>query len=206
MTRLRRSSVALLLTALLVGGAAPALAHDELIGSDPEDGTTLEAPDEIVLTFSGRIGQLGAQVAVTDPDGRPVAEGQPEVDGVEVTQDLLDDLVPGDYAVVWRVTSEDGHPIAGELGFTVEEGEEPAGETGGDAAATPTDDPAEDASATPDEADATADANPDGADVTADAEGAEPSGGLPAWAWILVVLGAGGVVALLARTWSRGRP
>ena len=47
MTRARRSSVALLLTALLVVPVGTATAHDQLIGTDPEDGSAVEAPDDI---------------------------------------------------------------------------------------------------------------------------------------------------------------
>lgn len=139
MTRARSSSVALLLTAALaslltaalttvavLAPATTASAHDQLTGTDPEDGATVEAPDTVELTFSGAIGDLGAQVAVTDADGRSVVEGPPQVAGTVVEQDLAEDLAAGDYAVVWRVTSQDGHPISGEFFFSVEAEEDDA--------------------------------------------------------------------------------
>ena len=212
MTRARRSSVALLLTALLVVvPVGTATAHDQLIGTDPEDGSAVEAPDDIRLTFSGAIGDLGAQVAVTDAAGRSVVEGDPQVDGAVVEQDLVDDLAGGDYAVVWRVTSEDGHPISGELGFTVVEDEDEDEDDSDEAteASTPDDATGSDddatESATSAAADATATGSTDDADVTAGPDEAVGAGGLPVWAWALVALGAVGVLGLLARTWSRGR-
>lgn len=226
MTRARRSFAALLAAALLVMPAGAASAHDRLLGSDPEDGSTGGPPEEIVLTFSAAVGELGAQMAVTDGEGRSVVDGDPEVDGVEVTQDLVDDLSEGDYEVVWRVTSEDGHPISGALGFTVEGTAGSADDTGdgsddstsdasddgsGDSPEDSTDDAPEDRpeDATGDSSgDSSAEAaapGPDDADVTAGPASADGSGGLPAWGWAVVALAAVGLLGLLGRTWSRGR-
>lgn len=212
MTRARRSSVALLLTAVLalsltaaltsvavVVPATTASAHDQLIGNEPEDGATVEAPDSVELTFSGAIGDLGTQVAVTGPDGRSVVEGDPQVDGAVVEQDLVDDLPAGDYAVVWRVTSEDGHPISGDFSFSVEE------DAGGAAAPATEEASTGTADGTADDTAETADDTADDADVTADPVEAQGEGGLPVWAWVVIALAALGLAGLLARTWTRGR-
>lgn len=192
-SRARRAVVALLSAVVLLSPAVTASAHDQLVGSEPEDGASGQAPDEIVLTFSGAIGDLGAQMAVTDGAGTSVVDGEIEVDGEEVTQDLVDDLSPGDYRVVWRVTSEDGHPISGQFAFTVE----------GDTTTTDTTTDTASGAAT-DDSTGTAPEQTD-ADVTADADPTDGAAGLPVWAWVLVVLGAAGLLGLLARTWARGR-
>lgn len=196
-----------LLTVLLVAPGGVARAHDELIGSDPEDGAALDAaPEAVTLTFSGPISDLGAQVVLEDASGGALTEGEPRVDGTQVVQDLAD-LGTGDYTVLWRVTSSDGHPISGELSFTVTAEEEPAEETADE----PTTD-ATSAAATAEEtsaaatAEETADPTPDTItqDSTSDAV-RNGDGGLPVWAWVVLGAVALGVVALLARTWSRGR-
>jgi copper resistance protein C len=205
MTRARCSFVALLLTALLVVPAGPASAHDQLIGSDPEDGSTVGAPDSIELTFSGAIGDLGAQVAVTDAAGRSVVEGDPDVQGAVVEQDLVEDLAAGAYAVVWRVTSEDGHPISGEFAFTVEAGEDSATDEATSGASGTSEEATTDATPAATDGAATDGAATDGADVTADPAEAQGEAGLPVWAWVVMGLAAAGLLGLLARTWARGR-
>ncbi|GAA4867838.1 hypothetical protein GCM10025788_01140 [Serinicoccus chungangensis] len=213
-----RRSTALLAALALVALPLPAQAHDELTGSDPEDGATVEAGelDELTLTFSGAVAEVGAAVSVTDPDGGSALDGEPEVEGTEVTQDLVDDLADGDYAVAWRVTSEDGHPISGEFGFTVTGGDEEDTEEASPAP-TPSEEPQEETSeeaeptesSTGQEADETTPEQTDDAaseDATsADSATTGASSGLPVWAWVLLAAGGVGVLALMAATWQRGR-
>src|SRR5690606_12939415 len=94
-------------TAVSVGLAPPAAAHDRLVSADPEDGATLdEPPGVITLTFSAELLAAGAQVGVGTPDGDVAAEVV--VDGEVVTATLPDGLPAGDYDVRWRVVSSDG--------------------------------------------------------------------------------------------------
>jgi hypothetical protein len=197
-SRLLRVVLMALLTVLLVTPGGAAWAHDELIGSDPEDGATLDgAPGAITLTFSGPISDLGVQVVLQDSSGGALTEGGPRVEGTEVEQDLAD-LGPGSYTVLWRVTSSDGHPISGDLTFTVAgAGDEPAEETTAGTIAA-----AEESSAPATEDGATADTITE--DSTSDAV-REGGGGLPVWVWVVLGAVVLGLVALLARTWARGR-
>lgn len=109
---------------LLVAG--PASAHDQLLSSDPKDGATLdEHPTSIALTFSAAPLDTGIEVALVGPDG-VTAKGQDiQVDDKVVTAQLADDLPAGRYDVAWHVVSSDGHPIDGELSYTVEAAAEP---------------------------------------------------------------------------------
>ncbi|SOC57241.1 copper resistance CopC family protein [Ornithinimicrobium cerasi] len=208
MSRLLRVAVLALLSLFLLAPPA-AQAHDELIASDPQDGATLDdAPDEVVLTFSGRISELGAQVVLEDATGASLVEGGPLVDGEEVEQDLAD-LAAGAYTVLWRVTSEDGHPISGQLSFTVTEDDDdsPDGTSSG-APATATEEgttaatpPPTSAAATPEP---TTSATPAPATGTT-SESLDDGAGLPVWAWVVLALGVLGLLALLGRTWARGR-
>lgn len=110
--------VALLLSFGLV--AAPASAHDALVASTPADGETLTTvPTELTLSYSAEIAQIGADVVVTDPAGTVVSQPL-TVAGTDVVVPLATDLAPGVYAVAWRVTSSDGHPIDGTLAFTLD--------------------------------------------------------------------------------------
>lgn len=127
---------ALCLTFFVMGGPMSAHAHNVLVGSDPEDGASLDsAPQELTLTYNDTVLDLGAEVVVEGPSGN-AAEGEPQVDGKTVTQPLADNLAGGTYDVTWRVTSADGHPISGTQSFTV------AGGSNGAAAAGTADDTA----------------------------------------------------------------
>lgn len=116
------------LAVVLVGPVGAASAHDELVATDPAAGAVLtEAPDTLTLSFSAELlPEPGAtEVRVTDAGGTTLAEGAPVISGTTVTQALLPGA--GDYSVLWRVVSSDGHPISGEYSFTVDAPEpEPA--------------------------------------------------------------------------------
>lgn len=114
------AAVGALAAGLVVVGAPAASAHDRLVSSDPESGTVLDAvPAEAVLTFSSDVQELGTVLELQGADGSSVA-GETLVDGRDVTLPLPADLPSGDYAVVYRVTSSDGHPISGEVPFSVD--------------------------------------------------------------------------------------
>lgn len=105
---------------------APASAHDQLLSVTPEANSNLtEAPEEIVLNFSGEIMDLdGAnQVRIVDADGNSLTDGEPEVQGTTLTQKLVqDDSQHDTYTVSWRVVSSDGHPIQDSFTYTIGDG------------------------------------------------------------------------------------
>ncbi|MBO0979757.1 copper resistance CopC family protein [Microbacterium sp. SD291] len=114
---------AALLTALLVLFAPlSASAHDALTGSSPADGSTVDTlPSELTLTFSAKLigGEGATEVVVTDAAGATMTDGAATVDGAIVTQPLVAEAEAGEYHVIWKVVSSDGHPTSGEFSFTV---------------------------------------------------------------------------------------
>lgn len=105
-----------------VATAAPARAHDALVGATPGDGDHVDAlPSQVVLKFSEEALEVGTAVRVEGPDG-DVTDGDVEVSGATVRQGVDGAGTPGTYTVVWRVTSADGHPVSGTFDFTVDEG------------------------------------------------------------------------------------
>lgn len=135
----RRAPALLALCALWVLLACvPALAHSRLLEASPSEGETLSSPPERVrLTFNEPVEAEFDPVEVYDArdrrvdlDDARVASGDPKTVVVG-----LEDLSPGTYTVEWRVSSADGHPIAGSYRFTVRGGEttgaSPAEEDGG---------------------------------------------------------------------------
>jgi methionine-rich copper-binding protein CopC len=107
----------------LLATAAPASAHDQLISSDPAAGSVLEsAPEQITLTYSDDLLDLGATVIVADADGHDWAAAEPVLDGTQVQVPLDAEMPDAGYEVRWRVVSADGHPISGVVGFVVGDG------------------------------------------------------------------------------------
>lgn len=107
------------LAVLLVGPAGPASAHATLIGSDPVEGAVLDAaPDRIRLTFDEAVAAVPDGAQVFDAEGAPVAASAAAT-GKELAVSLPERVGPGTYVVVWRVVSEDGHPVSGSLTFSV---------------------------------------------------------------------------------------
>ncbi|HEX6210792.1 MAG TPA: copper resistance CopC family protein [Methylomirabilota bacterium] len=116
---------------LLAGGLTLlptlALAHTELIASDPADGSTVsDAPDEVVLTFAGEVDEE-ATFTVFDPDGDEVGSGglDLEVADRNVLRGQLEVATSGEYTVVWSVTGDDGHEVEGEVTFTYDPENQP---------------------------------------------------------------------------------
>lgn len=127
---------ALIFTAALAMTAPSASAHDTLVDSSPTADSTVDTlPGELVLTFSAELidGDGTTAVEVTGPDDLTAHAGAPVVDGVFVRVPLIAEAPAGDYHVIWRVVSSDGHPISGEFSFatttsTIVESPEPSPE------------------------------------------------------------------------------
>jgi len=107
---------------LVLIGTTPASAHAALTSSDPADGATVAADLERVnLTFNEAplAGlEAGLRVEVRDDGGTDESSGAVAVEGTSMSKAVS--LSPGAHTVVWRYVSPDGHPIEGQLAFTVE--------------------------------------------------------------------------------------
>jgi methionine-rich copper-binding protein CopC len=114
------AAVAAALALLLGPGVTAAWAHDGLVASVPAaDATVPMPPAEVRLEFGSAPQPLGTQVLVRGAYGVPVSQGDAQRNGSTVTRALAEGLPAGSYTVEWRVTSADGHPVAGTFGFTV---------------------------------------------------------------------------------------
>lgn len=188
---------------LSLAAAPPALAHDQLVGSTPEEGGTVSTPlTSVELVFSAAIPGEFVQVAVTDAAGAGFADGAPQTVGDTVTQ-AVTQLPDGQYTIAYRVVSSDGHPIDGTVSFTVA-GVGPAepADTPSPTAVGPPSTPSE----TPSESSPTSEPAEEPGDDTTPAAGAGDSsddGGLGTTAIVLLIAGGAVVVALLA-FWAAG--
>ncbi|MGM0386082.1 MAG: copper resistance CopC family protein [Actinomycetota bacterium] len=120
-------AAALLLAAAFVVGAlgwmhSPAVAHDQLISSTPEDGGTLtELPTQIVLEFNNELIDAAPALLIRDAAGTTVYQATPEVNARVATADFPE-LGDGAYRIAWSVVSSDGHRIEGSMPFEMATG------------------------------------------------------------------------------------
>ncbi len=218
MVIVRTMRAAALLTVLAVAGvltAAPASAHAEWLGSDPEEGSVLtELPAAIVMTYSEDIAPDFVDTAVVPPGGEPI----PTVgtaDGVDVVVDLAGaaDVAAvadqaGEWQLVARVVSADGHPVEHTTTFELEPAAvaEPAPAPEPTLAAEPSTAPSATAEPSPAQPTAEPVASAEPSAISSDPV-AGTADGLPRWAVPLVVLAllGAGVAAVVVHL-RRGTP
>lgn len=99
--------------------APPALAHSDLVSSDPADGAVLDAPPTLVsFTFNEDLMPDFVRLIGTDPNGVSGDLPVSSVQGPTVTVDWPAEAPGGTWTVSYRVVSQDGHPIDGGITFT----------------------------------------------------------------------------------------
>jgi methionine-rich copper-binding protein CopC len=124
LTRVGRGSATVLAVAVgvsVLAPAAPAAAHNSLTGSDPRNGARLAtAPARIELRFLATPAPDTTKITVTGPD-HVTAAGAPAFAGHRVSVPFVAGPA-GVYTVAYRVGSTDGHPVTGEIRFTLTTG------------------------------------------------------------------------------------
>jgi methionine-rich copper-binding protein CopC len=96
-------------------------AHAQLASATPADGSVIaSAPSNIVLNFSEA---ARLTVAWIRRDSEPKRKlGQLPTTPARQVSIPVPQLTPGTYEVEWRVVSDDGHVMAGNLHFTLSPG------------------------------------------------------------------------------------
>jgi methionine-rich copper-binding protein CopC len=112
------------LLAVIVGAlsatvwASPALSHNSLAGSNPENGKTVDqTPETVTLTFLATVDPAKMKVDVSAPDGGSAVASAARADGRTVTVGIKPGPA-GDYTVSYEVGSADGHRVKGKIRFT----------------------------------------------------------------------------------------
>jgi copper transport protein len=102
-------------------------AHADLASSSPADGATLEiAPTEVVLKFSSAIDNQVFEIDAQNEEGSSLSSGEPTLNLAKDELTLpLSDQTSGLVTIPYSVISKDGHPIEGNISFTVESKESP---------------------------------------------------------------------------------
>ena len=159
-----------------LGFTGSATAHDLVVQSTPENGSTITEPfNKIELNFSGKPKE-GYNTVALSRDGEVLVTGEPVAEGKELSLDIPGDVdwQPGEYTVGYQITSSDGHATRGSLKFTYSDDGNTSAADGSSDAVNPTE--------------ATSVDNPS-------------DEGIPSWVWPLtgIVVVAGALVMAIAR-------
>lgn len=104
---------------LVFGMPFTAHAHTALTSSNPAEGERLaETPKELELVF-GTIIEEGSTMTLKGP------ETDVALDNISISENVMkalinEELVNGQYIISWKIIGEDGHPIEGEILFSLE--------------------------------------------------------------------------------------
>lgn len=187
--RMKTAVVAVLALLLVFALVVPAFAHAQLIGSTPADDSSVATAETVTLTFNENVSPDFVTVLVDGPDG-DVTAGDPTVEGPVVTQAIAP-TTSGEHTVAYRVVSTDGHPVTGEITFTLtdvpEQTAEPTAEPGAAPTAEPSPEPSPEPSDEPADETPTEEATPEPEDSVTDDDG---------FTWPLGVLATVGILAL----------
>ena len=118
--RYRAVAASVLGLLILLIAAGSALAHSDLVSSDPADKAVLATPPTtITLTFSEDLDPGKSSFKLVGPAGT-VGDGTVSADPVTMTLEGLA-LDPGDYEIQWTSAALDGDILRGTLTFTISE-------------------------------------------------------------------------------------
>jgi copper resistance protein C len=105
---------------VLLASAGPAVAHNELIGSDPADGAAVAtSPAQVRLIFDLPLKPGFSTVTVTGPHSSQWQAGSPAEAGAVVSAPVRALGPAGQYTIAYQVLSADGHPVRGAVRFTL---------------------------------------------------------------------------------------
>jgi copper resistance protein C len=94
-------------------------AHTSLSSSNPAEGQVLtENLEQIILTFGTSIEVLSTMDLVKDGNVIPLEDIR--VENKQLMGTIAKPLENGSYIIQWKIVGEDGHPIKGEINFSVE--------------------------------------------------------------------------------------
>jgi copper transport protein len=110
------AGIAMLLSAFCF--ATGAFAHATLVSAEPADGSVMaKAPTIAQLRFNESV--TPAAISLIDAEGKTRDDVSFRADGQSILVTLPDNLPHGTQVISYRVVSEDGHPVAGSLMFSV---------------------------------------------------------------------------------------
>lgn len=94
-------------------------AHTSLSSSNPTEGQVVtEDLEQITLNFATSIEELSTMKLVKD--GNEISLEEVMAENKQLIGTVSEPLKNGTYTVQWNIFGEDGHPIKGEINFTIQ--------------------------------------------------------------------------------------
>nr|WP_263323212.1 copper resistance CopC family protein [Neobacillus sp. Marseille-Q6967] len=95
-------------------------AHSHLEDSTPQNGEVLtESASNITLTFETNI-EATSTFTLLDAEGKTVTLPEVQINGSQLGAQLETNLPNGAYTIHWKIIGEDGHPLEGDIPFSVD--------------------------------------------------------------------------------------
>jgi copper resistance protein C len=95
-----------------------AKAHTTLVSSNPSEAQVITEPmKQITLEFESTLEKLSTLTLLQD--SKQIAIGDIQVENNKMIANLPEELQNGNYKIEWKIVGEDGHPISGQISFSV---------------------------------------------------------------------------------------
>ena len=117
-TRLARPMLLVALAAPMLLAAFSAQAHAHLVEAVPAENASVASTRALQLQFSEKLEPKFSGLELTKAGGAAVPVVS-KAAGKTIRATAKAALAPGDYRVIWRVVSTDGHRMKGHYDFTV---------------------------------------------------------------------------------------
>jgi copper resistance protein C len=99
---------------------ANAFAHSHLEDSSPKNGEIVTEPlTTITLSFETAI-EPTSSFTLNDEKNVSIPLSEVSISGNQLIANVEENLINGAYTIHWKIIGEDGHPLEGEVPFTVE--------------------------------------------------------------------------------------
>ncbi|WP_335715047.1 copper resistance CopC family protein [Neobacillus drentensis] len=95
-------------------------AHSHLESSSPKNGEVLTQPlKEIALTFETTL-ESTSTFTLEDSKGTSIPLSKVSIEGNKLIGTLNNELANGGYKIHWKIIGTDGHPLEGDISFSVQ--------------------------------------------------------------------------------------
>jgi copper resistance protein C len=114
------NKIALLSSLLFFIFGANVFAHSHLEDSSPKNGEIVtESLKAITLTFETAI-EPTSSFTLNDEKNNSIPLSEVSISGNQLIANVEDNLTNGAYTINWKIIGEDGHPLEGEIPFTIQ--------------------------------------------------------------------------------------
>jgi copper resistance protein C len=110
-------------------------AHSHLEDSSPKNGEVVTEPlKDITLTYETKV-EVASTFTLKDQSGTDIPLSKISVNNNQLVGTLKDELANGGYTIHWKIIGSDGHPLEGDIPFSLQLADNQAAAVSADTAA-----------------------------------------------------------------------